>query len=112
MDELYPAKAGLADRYRPQSPLANKMKTLLVSLALVTPLAAMADEGTCTKLIPDIMANYRVENLELRNGNPPASQVIVVCAYTATTPDLYGDRHVIVLATLNRANHRFTVEIN
>ncbi|MNR56224.1 hypothetical protein D3C85_1767580 [compost metagenome] len=88
------------------------MKTFLVPIALITPLTAMADEGTCTKLIPDIMANYRVENLELRNGNPPASQVIVACAYTATTPDLYGEKHVTILATLNRANHRFVVEID
>jgi hypothetical protein len=88
------------------------MKTLPVLLALLTPLTAMAGEDICTKLIPDIIANYRVENLELRNGNPPASQVVVVCAYTATTPDLYGDRHVTVLATLNTANHRFTVEID
>lgn len=88
------------------------MKTLPVLLAFLTPLAAMAGDDTCTKLIPDIMANYKVENLELRNGNPPASQVIVVCVYTATTPDLYGDKHVTVLATLNRANHRFTVELH
>lgn len=87
------------------------MKTILVSLALLTPLIAMAAEDTCTKLIPDIMANYKVENLELRNGNPTAPQALVVCVYTATTPDLYGDRHISVVATLHTANHRFTVEV-
>ncbi|MEA9996199.1 hypothetical protein QN382_12185 [Pseudomonas sp. 10B1] len=88
------------------------MKMILVSLALLMPLTAMAGGDVCTKLIPDIIANYRVENLELRNGNPPAPQVMVVCAYTATTPDLYGDRHVTVLVTLNTTNQRFTVEID
>jgi hypothetical protein len=88
------------------------MKNLAALLALLAPLTAIAGEGTCTNLIPDIIANYRVENLVLRNGNPPASQVIVVCAYTGTTPDLYGDKHVTVVATLNTANQRFAVEID
>ena len=87
------------------------MKTLLASLVLLTPLAAMAGEDICTKLIPDIMANYKIENLELRNGNPTAPQTLVTCVYTATTPDLYGDKHISVVATLNTANHRFTVEV-
>lgn len=87
------------------------MKTLPVLLALLMPLAAMADEGTCTKLIPDIMANYRVENLELRNGNPTTHQTLVSCVYTATTPDLYGDKHITLSVILNTVNHRFTVEV-
>lgn len=90
------------------------MKKLIatLSLSLLTPIAAIAGDGTgvCTRLIPDIIANYNVANLELRNGNPTKPQDLVSCVYTATTPDLYGDKHITLTVLLNTVNHRFTVE--
>lgn len=89
------------------------MKQLLVSLALLTPLTAIAGDDICTKLIPDITNNYDVSKLEwMRNGNPQVSQDLVSCTYRAVTPEMWGDRPVVVIVLLNTANNRFTVEIH
>lgn len=88
------------------------MKKLLSLLALLTPIAAIAGEDVCTKLIPDIVHNYDVAKLEvMRNGNPQVSQDLVSCTYRAITPSLSGDLPVVVIALLNITNNRFTVEI-
>lgn len=91
----------------------NRMKKLVTSLALLASATAQAGEDVCTKLMPDILTNYKVENLEvMRNGNPYVSKELVSCVYKATRPELYGDVPVMVTALLNTANNRFTVEIH
>ncbi|WP_144080562.1 hypothetical protein [Pseudomonas simiae] len=88
------------------------MKKLMASLAFLAPVTALAGDDICTKLMPDILANYKVENLEvMRNGNPYVSKELVSCVYRATRPELYGDIPVMVTALLNTANNRFSVEI-
>ncbi|WP_150815692.1 hypothetical protein [Pseudomonas fluorescens] len=88
------------------------MKQLLVSLALLAPLTAFAGGDICTNLIPDITRNYDVSKLEwMRNGNPYVSQDLVSCAYKAVTPEMWGDRPVLVMVLLNTTNNRFTVEV-
>lgn len=88
------------------------MKKLIASLTLLASITAQAGEDVCIKLMPDILANYKVENLEvMRNGNPYVSTELVSCVYRATRSELYGDIPVMVTALLNTANNRFTVEI-
>jgi hypothetical protein len=88
------------------------MKSQLLYLALLAPLAAVAGDDICTKLIPDITQNYNVAKLEwMRNGNPHVSQDMVSCTYRAVTPALSGDIPVVVTALLNTSNNRFTVDI-
>ena len=90
----------------------NRMKKLMASFALLASATAQAGEDVCTKLMPDILANYKVENLEvMRNGNPYVSKELVSCVYKATRPELYGDIPVMVTVLLNTVNNRFTVEI-
>ena len=88
------------------------MKKLIASLAFLASVTAQAGEDVCTELMPDILANYKVENLEvMRNGNPYVSKELVSCVYRATRPELSGDIPIVVTALLNTANNRFTVEI-
>lgn len=96
----------------PRLQLANKMKQLLVILALLAPLTAIAGDDICTKLIPDITRNYDVSKLEwMRNGNPHVSQDLVSCNYRAEAPSMSGNLPVTVIVLLNATNNRFTVEI-
>jgi len=88
------------------------MKKIILSLLLLTPLAATAADDICTKLIPDITNNYYLYNLEvMRNGNPQVSQELVSCTYRAVRKDVYGDLPVVVTVLLNTTNNRFTVEV-
>ena len=87
------------------------MKKLLVLMALLAPITAMADD-VCDKIISDITRNYNVSKLEvMHNGNPRVSQDLVACNYKAVTPEMWGDRPVLVSVLLNTTNNRFTVEV-
>lgn len=92
------------------------MKKLTVAaigtLMLLAPFAASAADDACKTLIPEIVRNYEVANLEvMRNGNPHISKSMVSCTYKAVTPTMSGDLPVVVTALLNTDNKRFTVEI-
>ena len=92
------------------------MKKFLVFLTLLTPftpITAMADGyGVCTDLIPAIVRNYDVANLKLiRDGNPLVTESLVSCAYHATTPELWGDRPIVLTVLLNLDNGRFQAEV-
>lgn len=84
----------------------------IATLMLLAPFAASAADDVCKTLIPEIVRNYEVANLEvMRNGNPRISKSMVSCTYKAVTPTMSGDLPVIVTALLNTDNKRFTVEI-
>ena len=84
------------------------------SSAIKTKAMARKYDGTevCTDLIVDITRNYYVSQLQwMHNGNPHVTQDLVSCTYKAVTPEMWGDRPVMVIALLNTSNNRFTVEI-
>lgn len=92
------------------------MKKLTVAaigtLILLAPFAASAADDVCKTLIPEIVRNYEVANLEvMRNGNPQVSQSLVSCTYKAVVHEMWGNRPVMLVVLLNTENNRFTVEV-
>lgn len=95
------------------------MKKLLILLTLLTPTVAMAemsaiDKKICTMLITDIPLHYDVSKLKPYPsiGYPAAANSpFALCGYSAVSQDLYGEAHVTITATFNKANDRYTVEI-
>lgn len=90
------------------------MKTITLLVAMLLPLPVMAAGNgyeVCRNLAADITNEYQVSNLEfMPNGNPYVSESLVSCNYRATRPTLNGDLPVMVIALLNTANNRYTVE--
>lgn len=99
------------------------MKTLLVSLVLLVPITAFANENvvydTCMNSIPDITRDYHVKNLDLLDDGYSVLNVngeaIVTCKYLAISTGNYrgvdGDGVIVVDAKLNISSKKFNVEI-
>ncbi|SFH88265.1 hypothetical protein SAMN05216206_0614 [Pseudomonas guineae] len=86
------------------------MKRLLILLIISSP--TLASDDVCKDLIVDITNNYDVAQLEVvRNGNPYVTETVVACTYKGTTPEIWGDRPVVLNVLLNADTGRFQVDV-
>lgn len=106
-----------------QLPLAIRMKTLPVLLALLTPFAASSAQDTgntayafCINIMPEMTRTSGLKNLDLLpdgynisnvNGTPSVN-----CMYSAVAQRPTGRTSVTVYATLNLSTKKLSFEID
>lgn len=68
------------------------------------------NQSQCKNLIADITSKYDVTNLVLMYDGGSGSSPYANCVYSATKPEVWGDRPIQLTVLLNKATGRYTIE--